>query len=58
MKDDSIRFFKHHYRINARSISRKQQLRIRKEDVKLWGSSTVPWCRYADNLILFMPDIH
>ena len=57
-KDDSIRFFKHQYRINARSISRKQQLRMRNENIKLWGSSTVPWCGYADDLILFMIAIH
>ena len=25
---------------------------------KLWESSTVPWCGYADVLILFMLDIH
>ena len=57
-KDDSIRFFKHQYRTNARSISRKQQLRMRNENIKLWGSSTVPWCGYADDLILFMIAIH
>ena len=51
-KDDSIRFFKHQYRTNARSISRKQQLRMHNENIKLWGSSTVPWCGYADDLIL------
>ena len=48
-KDDSIQFFKHEYRITVRSVSR---------NVKLWGSSTVPWCSYADDLILFMLDIH
>ena len=57
-KDDSIRFFKHQYRINARSISREQRLRIRNGNVKLRGSYTVPWCGYVDNLILFMLIIH
>ena len=27
-------------------------------NVKLWGSSMVPWCSYMDDLILFMQDIH
>ena len=58
MNDDSIRFFKHQYRINARSISREQWLRMLNENVKLWGSSMVPWCGYTDDLILFMQDIH
>ena len=30
---------------------------MRKENVKLWESSTGPWCGYAGNRILFMPDI-
>ena len=57
-KDDSIRFFKHQYRINARSISREQRPRMRNKNVKLCGSSTVPWCGYANDLILFILDIH
>ena len=28
------------------------------ENVKLWGSSMVPWCGYTADLILFMQDIH
>ena len=51
-------FFNHQYRINARSISREQRLRMCYENVKLWESSTVPWCGYAGNLILFLLDIH
>ena len=31
---------------------------MRNENVKLSGSSTVPWCGYASNLILFMLDIY
>ena len=57
MKDDSIRVFKHQYRINARSISREQRSRMRNENFKLWESSIVPWCGYVDDLILFMLDI-
>ena len=58
MQDDAIRFFKHQFRINARSISREQRLRMHNENVQLWGSSTVLWCSYADNLTLFMLAIH
>ena len=58
INDDSIRFFKHQCRINARSISREQWLRMLNENVKLRGSSMVPWCGYTDDLILFMQDIH
>ena len=58
MKDGSIRFFTHQYRINARSISREQRLRMRNENVKFYRSSTVHWCSYADDLILLMLDIH
>ena len=58
MKDDSIQFFKHQYRITARSIFREQQLRMRNKNVKLWGFSTAPWCGYSDDLILFMLDIY
>ena len=28
------------------------------EYVKFWGSSTAPWYSYADNLILFILDVH
>ena len=49
---------KYQYRINARSVSREQRLRMRNENVKLWGSSTIPWCGYGDDLILFMLEIH
>ena len=50
--------FKHQYRINARSISRKQRFRMLNQNVKLWGSSIVPRSGYTDDLILFMQDIH
>ena len=39
-------------------MSREHRLRMRNENIKFWGSSTVPWCGYADNLILFMIDIN
>ena len=51
-------FFKYQYRINARSIFREQRSRMHSKNFKLWGSSTVTWCDYADDLIVFMLDIH
>ena len=32
--------------------------RIRNENLKLRGSSTIPWCSYGDDMVLFMLDIH
>ena len=58
IKDGSIRFFEHKYRINPRSISREQRLNMRNNNVKSWGLSSLPWCGYADDLILFMIDLH
>ena len=55
--DNSIRFFEHRYRINARSVSREERLRMRNENVKMWGLSSVPWNGYADDLILFLVDL-
>ena len=57
-KNSSIQFFKHQYPISVRSISRYQRLRMPKEKVKSLGSSTVHWCGYADNQVLFMLDIN
>jgi len=44
-KDVSIKFFEHQYRINARTISREQRLRMRNENTKTVGTffSTVVW---------------
>ena len=55
--DHSVHFFKHRYRINARSVSREYRLQMRQENRKLWGTSFLPWSGYADDLILFMLDI-
>ena len=55
-QEGTIHFFEHKYRFNARSISREQRLTMRQNNDKLWGSSTFPWCGYADDLILFMID--
>ena len=58
IQDSSIHFFKHQYRINTRSISREQRLIMRNENIKSWGRSSFPWCGYADDLILFMLNVH
>ena len=31
---------------------------MRNENIKPWGISSLPWCGYADNLILFTLDIN
>ena len=31
---------------------------MRNENIKSWGRSSFPWCGYADDLILFMLDVH
>ena len=55
-KNNAIKFFEHKYRINNRSISREHRLNLRHMNRKLYGSSTLPWCGYADDLILFLLD--
>ena len=55
-KDKNIKFFEHKYRFNGRTISREERLNFRKQNVKLSGSSILPWCGYADDLILFLID--
>ena len=58
LKDNSICFFEHQYRINIRSISREERLNMRNDNIKPWGISSLPWCGYADDLILFTLDIN
>ena len=57
LKDPSIHFFDHKYRINTRSISREERLKLRNLNIRLDGTSSLPWCGYADDLILFMKDL-
>ena len=33
-------------------------MKISNENFELWGSSSAPWCGYAEDLILFVVDIH
>ena len=58
MKDNSICFFEHQYRINIRSISREERLNMRNDNIKPWEISSLPWCGYADDLILLTLDIN
>ena len=55
-KDGSISFFHHKYRLNARTVSREERLAMRQNNSKLFGEETLPWCGYADDLILFLLD--
>ena len=59
-QSQNINFYKHCYRLNPRSISREDRLRMRREDLRSWGTTTLPWSGYADDLILFLvkqPDL-
>ena len=51
---ENIKFFEHCFRLNPRSISREERLKMRQENLKRFGISTLPWCGYADDLILFL----
>ena len=39
-----------------KSITRAERLRMRNSNEKLSGESSLPWCGYADDLILFLID--
>ena len=52
--DTSINFFAHKYRVNPNSVSRAERIKMRTTDTKLWGSSLLSWCGYADDLVLFL----
>ena len=54
---ENIRFFEHCFRLNPRSISREERLKIRQENLKSFGIPTLPWCGYADDLILFLLEL-
>lgn len=53
-KTENINFFQHLYRLNPRSISREQRLQMRIKDLRNWGTSSLPWSGYADDLILYL----
>ena len=50
----NIKFYEHHYRINLRSVSREERLSMRSKNQSLEGNVNLPWCGYADDLILFI----
>ena len=52
--DPSIQFYVHKYRINSNSISRNERLSMRKNSLSSSGTSLLPWCGYADDLVLFL----
>ena len=52
--DTSINFFAHKYRVNPNSVTRAERIKMRTNDTKLWGSSLLSWCGYADDLVLFL----
>ena len=53
-QNENIKFYEHHYRINCRTISREIRLQMRLNDQKFDGNMDLPWCGYADDLILFI----
>ena len=52
--NQTIDFFTHKYRINGNSISREERLSMRKDNISQSGTSSLPWCGYADDLVLFL----
>ena len=55
---NDIKFFKHKYRINPRSVTREERLRMRNQNISGNGEASLPWCGYADDIILFLLDIN
>ena len=48
-QNKSVGFFEHCFRLNPRSIDRKERLQMRQCNVKNSGKSTLSWCGYADD---------
>ena len=55
-KDKEIRFFNFQYRFNCRTVTREERLTSRNNNQKKEGECILPWCGYADDLILFLLD--
>lgn len=54
-KDDSrIKFFKHKYRVNPQAYSREERSKMREQNTRNWGETTLSWCGYADDIVLFL----
>ena len=54
--NDDIKFFDHQYRISTSSLSQADRLLTRKKNINLSDLSTLPWCSYVDDLVLFLKD--
>ena len=52
--DRNIDFFNHKYRMNSNSFTRSDRISMRENRQSLSGSSLLPWCGYADDLVLFL----
>uniref|UniRef100_A0A7M5UNA8 Reverse transcriptase domain-containing protein n=1 Tax=Clytia hemisphaerica TaxID=252671 RepID=A0A7M5UNA8_9CNID len=52
--DPLIQFFVHKYCINSHSISRNERVIMREKGLSSSGTSLLPWCGYADDLVLFL----
>ena len=55
-RDNTIRFFNFNYRFNCRTVTREERLNNRASNQSLEGECVLPWCGYADDLILFLLD--
>lgn len=49
-----IDFFEYRYRINSKAITREERVRMRTNVIRPWGNAILPWCGYADDLVLFL----
>lgn len=54
---EDIDFFVHVYRIHTKAFTREERADMRNKNVRPWGSSTLAWCGYADDLVLFLQSL-
>ena len=54
LQNENIDFYLHRYRINSHSINRKERLLMCSSNLKHGGNTSLPWCGYADDQILFI----
>ena len=55
-KDSDIKFFSFKYRFNSRAVTREERRKNRENNQALENECILPWCGYADDLILFIID--
>jgi len=55
-RETDVKFFNHKFRFNSRCVTKEERLNMRNQNIKTWGTSLLPWCGYADDLILFLLD--